>query len=287
MDLRVTQDQRDISASVGTVLHRYRRQAIDDAGAGPIEAAFVLEAIGASAVAAPLAGRVLVAPALGLKDLPAAVALVPSLTGALSRHAPSAQAFLAIDGDEAVVAMADTCSVESVTSRYGVPLGRVTVGDTVQRLGAGSAARLRAAWRVALAAEAAGAMLAAIEHTSRYVTERVQFGRSIGSFQAVQHQLAEVYILAEGARWLARRAAIAPEDGYLAASSAAFACTATARTYTVTQQVSGATGITTEHGLVAWTMPLIAAQTELGGVRAHAQDVARGRLARRAIGTES
>jgi alkylation response protein AidB-like acyl-CoA dehydrogenase len=46
----------------------------------------------------------------------------------------------------------------------------------------------------------------ALEMTARYVRERVQFGVPIGSFQAVQHRLADCYIDLESMRWTAWRA---------------------------------------------------------------------------------
>ncbi len=57
-------------------------------------------------------------------------------------------------------------------------------------------------------------MSAALRLTVDHTRERKQFGRPIGSFQAVQHRLAELAVLVEGARWLALEAAFlgAPDD---------------------------------------------------------------------------
>ncbi len=52
----------------------------------------------------------------------------------------------------------------------------------------------------ALAAEAVGAADAALARTVAYVREREQFGRPIGSFQAVQHRLADLYVTLQAAR---------------------------------------------------------------------------------------
>ncbi|PBC83067.1 MULTISPECIES: acyl-CoA dehydrogenase family protein [unclassified Streptomyces] len=51
-----------------------------------------------------------------------------------------------------------------------------------------------------LAAEAVGAADAALARTVAYVREREQFGRPIGSFQAVQHRLADLYVTLQAAR---------------------------------------------------------------------------------------
>lgn len=58
-----------------------------------------------------------------------------------------------------------------------------------------------------LAAEAVGAADRALERTVEYVCRREQFGRAIGSFQAVKHRLAEVYVQVQAARSAAYYAA--------------------------------------------------------------------------------
>ncbi|MBE4738309.1 MULTISPECIES: acyl-CoA dehydrogenase family protein [Streptomyces] len=58
-----------------------------------------------------------------------------------------------------------------------------------------------------LAAEAVGAADRALERTVAYVRQREQFGRPIGSFQAVKHRLADVYVGVRAARSAAYYAA--------------------------------------------------------------------------------
>ncbi|MFE9331948.1 acyl-CoA dehydrogenase family protein [Streptomyces sp. NPDC006925] len=58
-----------------------------------------------------------------------------------------------------------------------------------------------------LAAEAVGAADGALTHTVEYVKLREQFGRPIGSFQAVRHRLADVYVQVQAARSAAYYAA--------------------------------------------------------------------------------
>ena len=60
---------------------------------------------------------------------------------------------------------------------------------------------------IALALELVGSMRAALDLTVAHVSDRLQFGRPIGSFQAVQHGLAKCAVAVEGARWLAYEAA--------------------------------------------------------------------------------
>jgi alkylation response protein AidB-like acyl-CoA dehydrogenase len=82
--------------------------------------------------------------------------------------------------------------------------------------------------RVALAGEQAGAAKRALEFTVDYAKTRAQFGRLIGSFQAIKHMAADLLLESESAISAARNAAARLADGALdapaAVSLAAFAC---------------------------------------------------------------
>ncbi len=82
--------------------------------------------------------------------------------------------------------------------------------------------------RVALAGEQAGGGKKVVEFTVDYVKNRIQFGRAIGSFQAVKHMAADILLESESAVSAARAAAKALADGAPDAdaqvSLAAFAC---------------------------------------------------------------
>ncbi|MCP3822587.1 acyl-CoA/acyl-ACP dehydrogenase [Streptomyces sp. A3M-1-3] len=96
-----------------------------------------------------------------------------------------------------------------------------------------------------LAAEAVGAASAALERTIEYVQAREQFGRPIGSFQAVQHRLADLYVQLQAARSAAYYAAWDPaEAGGLALAQALQALRATAAEAI---QLHGGIGFTWEH----------------------------------------
>lgn len=66
---------------------------------------------------------------------------------------------------------------------------------------------------VALAAEQVGAAERALELTVEYTTQRKQFGRPIGGFQALKHRMADVYVLTESARSTSQAALISALDG--------------------------------------------------------------------------
>jgi len=82
--------------------------------------------------------------------------------------------------------------------------------------------------RIALAGEEAGGAKRAMEMTVDYAKTRVQFGRLIGSFQAIKHMAADILLEAESAISAARHAARALADGATGApaaiSLASFAC---------------------------------------------------------------
>ncbi|MFG2870671.1 acyl-CoA dehydrogenase family protein [Streptomyces sp. NPDC048338] len=97
---------------------------------------------------------------------------------------------------------------------------------------------------VALAAEAVGAAQAALDRTVEYVGTREQFGRPVGSFQAVKHRLADLYVQLESARSLAYCAAREPGTGALALAAALEALRAVSGE---TIQLHGGIGFTWEH----------------------------------------
>ncbi|MEU9377047.1 acyl-CoA dehydrogenase family protein [Streptomyces sp. NPDC048255] len=115
-------------------------------------------------------------------------------------------------------------------------------GDGADVLGA-LAATGRTACTV-LAAEAVGAAGQALARTVEYVRQREQFGRPIGSFQAVKHRLADLYVQVQAARSAAYYAAWDPEQGGLALAQALEALRVTAGEAI---QLHGGIGFTWEH----------------------------------------
>jgi len=247
-------------------------------GGSSLDAVLVVEETERAHANAPVAARALVAPqVLGGAGLPTselAIGLVDlGDPTSLVRYAGLCDAYLVLDGPDACYASAAQVEATVVPTRWGYPLGRVTLhGGT--RLGPGSGAMLRGAWQVAVAAEMGAAMRQAISLTANYVSERKQFGKPIATFQAVSHRLARAAVEAEGAMWLARRAAADMTDHVMAATAAAYAAAAARLVSENTHQVTGAIGITREYNLMLSTMRLSVLGSELGGAGAHALDVA-------------
>ncbi|MFF1509578.1 acyl-CoA dehydrogenase family protein [Streptomyces sp. NPDC058326] len=104
----------------------------------------------------------------------------------------------------------------------------------------------------ALAAEQVGAAARCLERTVAYAGERVQFGRPIGSFQAVKHRLADAYVRVESARSAALGASLAaaadsPELPRLAAAAKSACSEAFSAVAGEMIQLHGGIGITWEH----------------------------------------
>lgn len=109
-----------------------------------------------------------------------------------------------------------------------------------------------------LACEAVGAADRALERTVEYLGRREQFGRVIGSFQAVQHRLADVYVQIQAARSAAYYAAwaaggpggpdgLAGPDGRAGGLALAQALEALRRAAAEGIQLHGGIGFTWEH----------------------------------------
>ena len=132
------------------------------------------------------------------------------------------------------------------------PLGRLGANGGDRLDGDFEAVRLRLL--AALAAEAVGVARKALELGVAYVSDREQFGKKIGTYQAVSHPLADTYVETEFARSLAYWAAwcVAEEDEQapVAVASAKSFCAETAVAACERSiQVHGGIGFTWEHVL--------------------------------------
>ncbi len=135
------------------------------------------------------------------------------------------------------------------------PLGRlelVAQSNYVEGFGSFEAVRLRLL--AGLAAEAVGVASKALELAVAYVTEREQFGKKIGTYQAVSHPLADTYVETELARSLAYWAAwcVAEDDEQApvaAAAAKAFCAETAVAACERSIQVHGGIGFTWEHDL--------------------------------------
>jgi len=106
--------------------------------------------------------------------------------------------------------------------------------------------------RIALASEALGAAEHVLEMTTAYAKERVQFGRPIGSFQAIKHRLADMMIVVEAAKSAAWYAACVADErreelAEAAAIAKSYCCDAFFDCAANAIQLHGGIGFTWEH----------------------------------------
>jgi hypothetical protein len=245
-------------------------------GLGPVCAALAVERLAHLPCTAEVALSMLVRPHVLGGELPRPFALVER--GQPGRFVAGARTILIAEGDTLAVASARRDAVAPVDSIYAYPMAALT-GELDERLLSPAQASTVRTWlRVALAAEAAGLMQAAIDATVAHLSVRKQFGRPLGSFQALRHRLAECAILAGGVKWLAAKAACTADAGDAALAAFHAQDSATRVVYDL-HQMLGAMGMTLEHPLHLWTYRLKVLLSDLGGRGAQARAVARHGMA--------
>ncbi|MEH3046563.1 acyl-CoA dehydrogenase family protein [Sphingomonas adhaesiva] len=228
------------------------------AGLGAVELGLVMEEVGAALLPAPLLSCVIAAAALADSDATDLLAGIADgsriATVAFSGSDDwTGRGDVTVSGDRASgtarfvtdAAIADTILIatdEGVFLPLHTPqvtvlpvfdrtrrMADVTFDGAVRRVGDAAAVRaMRDLAIVALAGEQAGIARRVLEMTVGYAAERHQFGRAIGSFQAVKHMAADLLLESESATSAARDAAeqlaagSAEKDA--AVALAAFAC---------------------------------------------------------------
>jgi alkylation response protein AidB-like acyl-CoA dehydrogenase len=151
-------------------------------------------------------------------------------------------------------------------------------------LGDDALARARALGLAITVADLVGTMEGALDTTCEYARERKQYGVPIGSFQAVQHLLAEARVLVEGAVSVAQYAAWAvdalpPEVALEAGSVSKAYCARAARVVCETAiQVHGGIGNTWECFVHVYLRRALLSSALLGDEGHHLGALARGRL---------
>ncbi len=237
---------------------------------GPLCAALAVERLAHLPCTVECALSMLVRPQLD-GEWPRPVALVEN--GRPGRFVVGAKTLIVIDGEDVSVGRLSDNATEPVESLFAYPMGRLKKSVPLTRLSDSGAANVRKWLRIALAAETSGLLQAAITSAVEHLTVRKQFGRPLGTFQALRHRMAECAVLAAGVHWLAMKAAWTGDDGD-AALAACHAQESATRIVYDTHQMLGAMGMTLEHPLHLWTYRLKALLSELGGRGAQAVAVA-------------
>jgi len=192
-------------------------------------------------------------PGIASGEKPGTVGVISNGEAILVPDADSAEVIVLLEGDSGTVLEASAAEVEpfttiDLTRRFG----RVRAGGGEPLAGDPGPARDRIA--VVVAAELVGVAQRAMEMAVDYARERKQFGRPIGSYQAVSHACAQMLLEVESARsttyYAAWTAESEPESLPIAASMAkAYASDAGWRVTAASLQVHGGIGFTWEHDL--------------------------------------
>ena len=238
---------------------------------GPLSAALAVERLARLPYAAEIALSMLVRPQL-TGEWPRPFGLIEN--GRSGRFVAQAKTLLLIEGRKIAVLQPSPDLLEPVDSIYAYPMGRLKRDGEAKPLSDEETAKIRTWLRVALAAEASGLLHAAIASTVEHISVRKQFGRPLGTFQALRHRLAECTVMAGGVRLLALKAAWSGNAGEAAMAAYHAQESATRVVYDV-HQMLGAMGMTLEHPLHLWTYRLKALLGELGGRGGQAESVAR------------
>lgn len=210
-----------------------------------VEVAIAFEALGRHAVPGPWVESAAYLPlALGAEiEGIATVAVPPEVPYALDAHVAEAVYVVADGALHTATAGERLGSVDLTRGLY-----EATPGDAVAHGDLAAARRLAV---LATSAQLLGAGERVLADTVAYVKQRRQFGREIGSYQAVKHALADVRIALDFARPLLDGAALDLSEREVAAAKVA--CSEAA--YLASRaglQLHGAIGYTQEFDLSVW-----------------------------------
>jgi hypothetical protein len=243
---------------------------------GPVGAALVVMETATVPAAVEVGASALIAPHFDEFDLPRPIALISGDVMKAQRYLPNAKCALLDVGDDVLIIPIDPADIELVETIYAYPFGRFRKSPDLSRatrLGAGAVETLRRWWRVSIAAECAGTMQAATDFTVQYVKDRQMFGTTLGTYQAVQHRLAQCHQIATATRFLTLKAAWSGET-FDALQASAFAQQHIQKLTFDLHQFNGGMGVTNEHKLHFWTYRFRALQAELGGANQAALETA-------------
>ena len=286
-----------LDAAVEASGWRELRLADDDGApwASGVEVAIVAEELARGVADTPFVGPTLAAELRRLSGIEAASAAeTVALTADLGElgttvaiDAAGATTVLALDGGVLVEAAPGLALSETDLTRPSVGVGpstRMPGSPPVDAL-----TRWTALGLVLSAADLVGTIRGGTELATDYAKERRQYGAPIGSFQAVQHLLADAHVLVEGSSSVTTHAAWAldalpPDEALAAAAGAKAYCARSARTVCETViQVHGGIGNTWECMAHVYLRRALLSTDMLGGVGASLDKV----LAHHGIGSGS
>jgi alkylation response protein AidB-like acyl-CoA dehydrogenase len=246
---------------------RLAEMGVRELAADPVGLVLAFEELGRAAAPGPYVESIAVLPAL-----------VPDIdTDTVATLAMPPRVPFAVDGalSDAVFVVEDDrlCTASVADAHPSVDAARLLIDvvavDVLAEVDASGALDRGA---LATAAQLHGLGSALLDRATGYAKQRVQFGKPIGGFQAVKHQLADVAVALDLARPLLFGAALAlesptsPRDVSAAKVACGDAAYLAART---ALQVHGAIGYTAEHDLALWLTKVRALISAWGTPRFH------------------
>jgi alkylation response protein AidB-like acyl-CoA dehydrogenase len=244
------------------------------AGGELADAAVVLEELGRGLVPTPLLATTLAELALLTADQPDADAL-EELAAGTKIGAVAFDTGFVIGGDVAdIVIVADGQQLKRLTQFTAHP---VTTMDPTRRLARiesdddteiGADPGMADTAAILLAAEQIGAAARCLDLTVAYTKDRVQFGRPIGSFQALKHRMADLYVAVQSARAVVNDAVAEPSP--TSAALARFSASeAFSKVVGEAVQMHGGIAITWEHDIQLYFKRAHGSAQLLGPPREH------------------
>jgi alkylation response protein AidB-like acyl-CoA dehydrogenase len=244
------------------------------AGGELADAAVVLEELGKALVPTPLLGTTLAELALLAADEPDSETIERLAEGTSIGTVVFDPGYV-VNGDVADVVIA--ADGQRVSRWATFTSHRVDTMDLTRRLGRleptdtkdiGADPGLADTAAILLAAEQIGAAAKCLELTVAYTKDRVQFGRPIGSFQALKHRMADLYVAVQSARAVVNDAIAEPS-----ATSAALARVAASEAFSKVAaeavQMHGGIAITWEHDIQLYFKRAHGSAQLLGPPREH------------------
>jgi len=244
------------------------------AGGELADAAVVLEELGKALVPTPLLGTTLAELALLAADEPDADALEGLAEGASIGTVVFDPGYV-VNGEIADIVIAATGT--TLTRWTNFTAHRIQAMDPTRRLARveptdttdiGADPGLADIAAILLAAEQIGAATKCLDLTVDYTKDRVQFGRPIGSFQALKHRMADLYVAVQSAQAVVNDAVAEPSP-----TSAALARVAASEAFSKVAaeavQMHGGIAITWEHDIQLYFKRAHGSAQLLGPPREH------------------
>jgi alkylation response protein AidB-like acyl-CoA dehydrogenase len=244
------------------------------AGGQLADAAVVLEELGRTLAPTPLLGTTLAELALLAADEPDTDAIEKLAEGAEIGTVVFDPGFVINGAIADVVVATDGETLTRWTTSTATPLDTMDPTRPLARLEPDSTADigtdpgLADIAAILLAAEQVGAASRCLDLTVEYAKDRVQFGRPIGSFQALKHRMADLYVAVQSARAVVDEAVAAPS-----ATSAALARFSASEAFSKVAaeavQIHGGIAITWEHDIQLYFKRAHGSAQLLGPPREH------------------